>query len=316
MGDVVLTSPVIRCLKTQVPNATVHVLTKQQNKVLLEENPYIDQLFCIQNRLGEVIPALKAENYDYVIDLHNNIRSFILKFRLFAVSFSFHKLNLEKFLITAFKINVLPKEHVVDRYLRTVRYFGVKNDGQGLDFFIPEHLGIDFSLIPESHRINFVAFCIGGTYNTKRLPVEKIVRICESIKSPIFLLGGPEDKTIADTITGTLGSRIYNGCGIFSIYESASIVKHAKLVITHDTGFMHIASAFKKNIISIWGNTIPEFGMSPYLPGDKSRIVEVSGLKCRPCHKLGYSACPKTHFKCMQNINEVFIHQYVNELLR
>ena len=76
----------------------------------------------------------------------------------------------------------------------------------------------------------------------------------------------------------------------------------AASIITHDTGLMHIAAVFNKPIVSIWGNTVPEFGMYPYQV-DKSTILEVKGLACRPCSKIGYQKCPKGHFKCMNDIN-------------
>ena len=98
--------------------------------------------------------------------------------------------------------------------------------------------------------------------------------------------------------------KVYNACGRFSINQSASLVQQARVVITPDTGLMHIAAAFKKKIISVWGNTIPEFGMFPYLPDKDSRIIQVEGLSCRPCSKIGYSSCPKKHFRCMNDIDE------------
>jgi ADP-heptose:LPS heptosyltransferase len=69
---------------------------------------------------------------------------------------------------------------------------------------------------------------------------------------------------------------------------------------------MHIAAAFNKKIVSIWGNTIPEFGMGPYLPNAENKLLEIKNLSCRPCSKLGYKKCPKGHFKCMNEIDTSF----------
>ena len=126
------------------------------------------------------------------------------------------------------------------------------------------------------------------------------------IEQPIVLLGGPGDALKGEQIVKQSGHNVYNGCGVFNINQSASLVQQANKVITHDTGLMHIAAAFKKDIISIWGNTIPEFGMSPYFPegeGAGSCMIQVEGLKCRPCSKIGYDNCPKEHFKCMMEID-------------
>ncbi len=314
IGDIVLTTPVIRCLKKQSNENIIHFLTKDKFVDVLKANPYLDKIYTIQKNPDEILSLLKSEGYDYVIDLHQNLRSNLLKIKLLASSFSFDKLNIEKWLIVNFKINILPKQHIVDRYLNTLSAFNIENDLLGLDYFIPEGEEVDFSLIPVTHRADYIAVAIGGTYFTKRLPAEKIIKICQKIKRPIYLLGGKEDKEVGTLIANEVGSRVYNGCGKFSLNESASIIKHAYAVVTHDTGLMHIASAFKKNIISVWGNTIPEFGMGPYLAGDSSMMVEVEHLKCRPCSKLGYDQCPKGHFKCMQNIDDQLVIDYVNAL--
>jgi len=94
-------------------------------------------------------------------------------------------------------------------------------------------------------------------------------------------------------VAGHTKGIVYNACGKFSINQSASLVQQARMVISHDTGLMHIAAAFKKKIISLWGNTIPEFGMFPYFPDENSRIIQVEGLTCRPCSKIGYDRCPR-----------------------
>jgi ADP-heptose:LPS heptosyltransferase len=145
---------------------------------------------------------------------------------------------------------------------------------------------------------------IGAKHFTKQLPDEKIISICRKLNQPIILLGGKEDVERAAIIEKAVGPNIYVACGKYNLNQSASIVKQAQKIISHDTGLMHIASAFKKDIISVWGNTIPAFGFSPYLPGENSKIIEVLDLSCRPCSKIGYDHCPKRHFKCMKDIDE------------
>ena len=139
--------------------------------------------------------------------------------------------------------------------------------------------------------------------------MEKLKELVTLIDHPLVLLGGPEDKANGEELAALDPIKIYNACGKFNLNESADLVRRAKLIITHDTGLMHIAAAFKKPIISIWGNTVPAFGMYPYY-GRTSfnqvqpyELIEVNGLGCRPCSKIGYDACPKKHFKCMQDIS-------------
>lgn len=304
IGDIVLTTPVVRNLKEQCDGAEIHYLTKEQYKGILEHNPYVDKIHTLKNSLNELILELKNEHFHYVIDLHNNLRTARVKLKLHTVSFKFNKLNKEKWMMVNFKKNKLPDIHIVDRYLETVNFFIDKNDQRGLDFFIPEKDEVKIISLPKTHQNNYIAFAIGAQHSTKRLPDEKIISICKKINKPIILLGDKNDAIVAEKVKSQIGENIYNACGIYNLNQSSSIVEQAKIVISHDTGLMHIAAAFKKQIISVWGNTIPEFGMYPYLSNEKSEIVEVKGLKCRPCSKIGYKKCPKNHFKCMSEIDE------------
>jgi heptosyltransferase-2 len=220
------------------------------------------------------------------------------------LAFSFNKLNVEKWLMVNLKINRLPNKHIVDRYLETVRLFDIQNDGKGLEYFIEPADEINKSDLPETHRKGYVAFVIGAKHNTKKLPKEKIASVIRKLELPVILLGGKEDQHEAEFIQNQIGAICFNACGKHNMGQSASLVQQANVVITHDTGLMHVAAAFKKRIISIWGNTIPQFGMYPYQPHPDSQMIEVLGLKCRPCSKIGYQACPKKHFKCMIDIDE------------
>lgn len=290
-------------------------MTKQSFHSVLAANPNLSKIYTIQKKVKEVLPHLKKEKYDVVIDLHHNLRSWQVKLNLGVKSYTFDKINFEKWLMVNFKINRLPNIHIVDRYLATIKSLGVVNDGKGLDYSIPpsDELKIESNefaqlLFPYSLIVlsPFVAFVIGAAHATKRLPTEKIISICKKIQAPIILLGGPEDAERGEIIAKAAGNHVINACGKLKLNQSASIVKQAWKVISHDTGLMHIAAAFNKHIISIWGNTIPEFGMYPYYPKGENHNVtlEVNNLPCRPCSKIGYEKCPKGHFKCMREMEE------------
>jgi len=313
IGDIVLTTPLIRCLKKQVPDAEVHFLTKKSFTNIVESNPYIDKIITLGNDWNTMIDALKTEQYDYIIDLHHNLRTLRIKRTLKVKSFSFDKLNIQKWLLTALKINVLPKLHIVDRNLSTLSSFGVLNDGKGLDYFIPDKDKVKDKDIPASHHFGYIGIVIGAALETKKLPVHRLKELCSKINYPIILLGGPEDKANGDVIAATDDIKIYNSCGKFNLNESADLVRRSKLIITHDTGLMHIAAALKKPIVSIWGNTVPDFGMTAYYGNNTitDTRFEVTGLSCRPCSKIGYKQCPKKHFKCMELQNIDLIAKYV-----
>ncbi len=303
IGDIVLTSPVLRCLKQQVPGAEIHFLTKPQFVQVLANNQYIDKLWEWGDKPGPLLDELKKQRFDMLIDLHHNLRSLRVKLALGVRSVSFNKLNFEKYLYVRFKINRLPDRHIVDRYMDTLAGLGVKNDGLGLDYFLPEDIGPDLlKKLPETHQQGFVALVCGALKGTKRMPDDMLSSLCRQIKRPVVLLGGKAEAALGQTIAEACGGNVFNACGKFSLHESAWFVKASEVVLTHDTGLMHIAAAFKKPIVSIWGNTVPAFGMYPYLPGIEQQgvISEVQGLSCRPCSKIGFEKCPKGHFKCMR----------------
>jgi ADP-heptose:LPS heptosyltransferase len=306
IGDIVLTTPIIRCLKNQVEGIEIHYLTKDQFEPLLRKNPYIDTIHTIKKKISEVLPRLKNEDFDHIIDLHKNFRSLGVRLSLKKPATGFPKINFQKWLIVKFKLDRLPRVHIVDRYFRALDKFYVKNDGKGLDYFIPEVDMVNKTKLPETHHDEYIGFAIGGKHNTKIFPQEKVIEICKIINKPIVLLGGEEDRQRGEHIRKACGDLIFNACGNMNINQSASLIDQAKIIITNDTGLMHIAAALKKHVISIWGNTIPEFGMYPYFPkseNSKSTIIQVQGLKCRPCSKLGYEKCPKGHFECMMGID-------------
>lgn len=308
IGDIVLTSPVVRCLKQQT-NAQIDFLTKKNFKSVVEFNPYIDKVICIEKDYSEKINDLESANYDLIIDLQHNWHSLRLKKALGVKSYAFNKLNIEKWLLVNTKLNFLPSIHIVDRYLKTVEALDVKNDNKGLDYFYPNEMEVKIEDFLPQGNVPFIAFVTGAAHATKRLPEAKIISICQKIKHPIVLLGGKDEAESGDRIAALSGAHVWNACGKFNLHQSASWVKQAAIVITHDTGLMHIAAAFSKKIISIWGNTTPILGMYPYYPeGIENNVsVSVDDLRCRPCSKIGYKSCPKGHFKCMNEIDEAQI---------
>ena len=331
IGDIVLTTPVIRCLKNQIDKVEIHVLTKKKFSSLYKTNPYINKVYEYDNSLKKNIEELKLENYDYIVDLQKSKRSIRVTRALHKPHSSFPKLNFKKFLLTTFKINLMPDIHIVDRYFKAVEKLGVKNDYQGLDFFISEKNDYPLSELPENFQKGYHAFVIGGTYKTKILPAVKIVEIIQKLNEPVILLGGPDDVERANEILSKISKsqnlkisesqnlkisnpqnlrisesqQLISLVGKINLEQSASIVKNAKSVLTNDTGLMHIAAAFHKNIVSVWGNTVPALGMYPYLPNEKKKchIVECKDIKCRPCSKLGFKECPRKNFKCMMKID-------------
>jgi ADP-heptose:LPS heptosyltransferase len=190
IGDIVLTTPVIRSLKQQL-NAEIHYLTKPSFESILKTNPNIDQLHILDKSLIAKAKELQTENFDLVIDLHHNIRTLIFKKTLGVTAYSFPKLNFEKWLLVNLKTNQMPNIHIVDRYFEPTKKLGITNDNKGLDYFLPTDFSFDYLL---DLNQPFIAWAIGAQHFTKRFPIHKIIEICNKINLPIYLLGGKEDE--------------------------------------------------------------------------------------------------------------------------
>lgn len=307
IGDIVLTSPVVRCIRQSMQDVEIHYLTKSSFSSIMENNPIVDKVHSYNKSIREVIPDLKKEKFDFVVDLHNNLRSARVKFALRRPSATFPKLNFKKWLLVNFKKNYMPRIHIVDRYFKAVEQLGVTNDGQGLDFFI----SVKERVVPEITfgwpKEGYVALVVGAAHFTKRIPIEMLRSICRKIDLPIVAIGGKEDSKIGEKLATEFKGKVYNACGKCTLNQSASVIKNAHHVITADTGMMHIAAAFQKPITVLWGNTVPQLGMYPYMPSTTWQSLEVEGLDCRPCSKIGFQKCPKGHFRCMMDQNTSLI---------
>jgi ADP-heptose:LPS heptosyltransferase len=292
IGDIIVTTPIIRCLKKQL-QAKIHYLVKPQFKSVLENNPYIDKLIAYSD---EIVNELKAEKYDLVIDLHKSFGSSKIRWQVGAKSLTYDKMNIEKWIFVNFKKDLLPSKHLVDRYFEGIASLGVKNDGEGLDYFLnPEKIEFD---LPES----FEVIVLGAAHNTKRITIPLANRIIDQGNLPIILLGGKDVIEQAEQIE--VSNTTINLVGRTSLNQSGLILQNASLVHTGDTGMMHMAAALKVPTHVYWANTHPKMGMYPYY-GDYNiytKWLEIEGLSCRPCSKLGYKACPKGHHKCMEHL--------------
>lgn len=302
IGDVVITSTIVRCVRNKYPNAFIGFASKKAFSSLVQHNPHLNKVHLLDDSFEALAQEIKAEEYTHVIDLHKNLRTKRLKRSIpKAQWFTYDKLNWQKWLLVYLGINKLPGAHIADRYFEGIAKLNVPYDGLGMDFHFPPSFTLKSSIkLP----ISYTVFAIGGTYATKRLPMDKIKELASQIAEPLVLIGGAEDWERSRHIGG---NSLLNLCGQLDLIESAQVVKQANKVIAHDSGFMHIAAALNKPILSIWGNTVPAFGFYPLLKEHSASAIVLekgSDLSCRPCSKLGHDACPKGHFKCMDHSTE------------
>lgn len=306
IGDIVLTTPLLRALKNEMPNVSVHFLVKQRFAQVIEHNPNIDKIHQYNGSFRETINLLQSENFDYVVDLQNNLRSNRIKRRLGKKYSTVNKLNIRKWIYVTFKINRMPDRHIVDRYFDTLKPLKISNNRKGLEFFAePQADQILDTLGSIITKGNYIAAAVGAAHYTKQIPTEQYIEIINKTGKPIVFIGGNSDSEKAEHIIQNIKVKAINTCGICTLGQTSEIIKNSRVVITPDTGAMHIAAAHYKPIVSLWGNTVPEFGMYPYMPQNNNLyyLAEVHDLKCRPCSKIGFKRCPKKHFKCMKNQN-------------
>lgn len=302
IGDIVLTTPIIRCLYEQM-DVEIHFLTKRSMSQLLVHHPYIHKVHSIARDNKELIGQLLAEGFDIVVDLHKNLRSRQIRKSLASAQYyTFDKLNVGKWLLVNLKWDRLPDIHIVERYFDGLKGLELLNDGRGLDHYIAEADEAYGSMFCREHG-EYTVLVLGANYYTKRPPLELWQDVITRYTDRKFvLLGGQDVAALADELSAY--EHVINRCGKTSLGQSASIIKRATQVVSGDTGLMHIAAAYRVPLVSIWGSTVPKLGMYPYY-GDQEadhKLLQHDGLGCRPCSKLGHDRCPKGHFKCMREL--------------
>jgi ADP-heptose:LPS heptosyltransferase len=321
---VVLCTPVIRWLHHQFPKAELHFVTKAAMAPVLQHHAHLSQLhILVDHQEKALLDELKTLKFDAIVDLHSNWRTLRWKFQLAppgsGIPFlRFSKNNAQKWWMVQTKKKPTRYLHTVQKYAVMLQEWGITDDGLGLDWsfdpglpawesgesFLKRELGWNPSQ-------GVCALALGSQHATKCLPKEKLIELCRLLHGPLLLLGGPQDKSLAEEIIASLDRKdIAHGCGRWNLQESAKALSECASLITPDTGLMHIGAALGIKLFVIWGNTLPEFGMAPWLPRlGKHPLPEQFevDVSCRPCSKLGYERCPRGHFNCMtrQNIPRI-----------
>lgn len=318
IGDVIFSTPVIRALKVQLDDPEIHVLLPASSAFLMDENPYVTKVWGYNRSPLQAWYGLYSESYDHVINLTTQWSSGLLCKLMFGVRHLQRKSFFWKqWLMVNLKINHLQGKHEVDLMMQAVKSLGIRRDELGLDYFIPDQDKVAMQWLPGVLSRGYVVFCLSAKYLTRKLPLDRMIELCDRIGKPIILLGTKEDADNAEVISSFFsGSRtvhwkkgfarlgpatsVYNACGKFNFNQMASIIKQSWAVFTFDNDFVPVASAFRKEVFALWGNTSSLFGKYPYRT--RFTTLESNNLSCRPCSASGYDKCPKGHFRCMRDI--------------
>ncbi len=311
MGDILLTTPILEKLRSIQPNTEIHYLTRSAYKDLLAHHPGLTAVHT-----WPPSEAVLSAHWDAVLDLQKNLRTAKLRRRLrYERWHTFPKENLRKWLYVRLK---RPRRiaHVVMRYGEVLRPWGVAPTALGpLRFYIPP--AVQEAVRQELLAIHpgpWVAVGLGGTYETKKWPSLYHAYVLERLEWPAILLGGSAEQSAAELIAQRVSVPVVLGAGRYTLLESGAAIAAAQLVISHDTGTAHMAAAFQKPIVLLWGNTTPHFGMAPWQT--PTLHLEVPGLGCRPCSKLGFNRCPKGHHNCMRALTPDWVWQKLQDFLR
>jgi ADP-heptose:LPS heptosyltransferase len=317
IGDIVLTSPVYRILQEQLPHgAEMHLLTQKRFAFLHEANPFVNKIWAVEKSGMEVFNELKDENFDYIIDLQSSLRSRSIRKKLGTLSFHVNKQNFRKWIQVNLGVWKGPIKHIVDRYIDTLNTFKVQNDGKGLEYFIPSSTNSIQDLLPNEYiKEGFTVIAVGGAHEGKRWSEGNWTELSDSLHNErVVWIGGKEDS-----IELKHSPKHLDLIGKCSVHESARLVENARTVICGDTGMMHIAAAFKKDIIGLWGCTSPDLGMGVYRPKPKTgehmhTAYLQSKRKGRPCSKLGNHCKYGMHNKCIDVIRVNHVEEAFNKM--
>jgi len=326
IGDIVLTSPLLRVLRAKFPQSQIDFVTRREYAELVRSNQNLNRTFEFDATTGfeglrKLKKTLKEERYDLLVDLHDSLRSKYLRSIRGPRRVVVDKRILERSLFVKLKKNVYKGiVPVSDRYIETLGEFGIVNDGKGLELHIPDEILFDVSGKIAPLKLNrfekVVGLCPGARHFTKRWPADRFARVgaalAQKMDAKVLLFGGKADEPLCNQIMWEVNNdagsdRATSLAGQLGLLETAAAMQFCDVMITNDTGLMHIARAMHKKIVALFGSTVKEFGFAPDEPS--AVLIERSGLACRPCSHIGRSKCPEQHFRCMSEIqaDEVFL---------
>jgi heptosyltransferase-2 len=329
IGDVVLASPLIRVLRARFPSSQIDFVVRKEYAELIRYNSNLNLTFEFDaqggfQELHRLASTIRREKYDLIIDIHDSLRSrYIRSFSGAKEVVVINKRIFARTMLVRLKKNYYRDiVSVADRYIEPVGTYGIENDAQGLEIFIPDETMYKVSGKMSSLKLHMyekvVGFCPSSKHATKRWPEERFIeagiRLVRELKAIIILFGGKNDTVLCTTIANGINKKSEGACAIgysdqFSLLETAAAMQFCDVIVTNDSGLMHIAAAMKKKVIAIFGSTVREFGFFPV--GTENIVIERKGLYCRPCSHIGRSNCPEGHFRCM---NEIQVDDIVDSI--
>lgn len=323
IGDILLTTPFIRQVRSQFPQAQIDYVIKSKFSELIRYNPHLNNIYEFGDPPAEplnlLVKRINPEKYSIIFDLHNNIRSNIVRHRIHAKKkYHIRKNKFEQKLLIWFKKNLYGKiTPIPERYLAVGEACGIQDDNKGLEFFWPKQteqkLRESLSQTGLDLEKPIIGLVPGAGFFTKRWPLESFTELAKHISKSyqIVVLGGKNETGLGEVLASN--QKILNLAGKLSLLETGIAISLMNLVISNDSGLMHMATAVNTPVVAIFGSSVKELGFFPYR--GKSIVLENMELNCRPCSHIGREDCPQDHFKCMREISPEKVYDSAMEIL-
>jgi len=304
IGDVLLTTPLVRALHRRHPDAELYFVTKQAMAPLVVENPHLTQVIELgaKERIADLARRLWVLRPTHALDLHGSLRSTALRWLVPCQWSGYSKRKFARTTLIATKVNVYGKPvPVPERYFEAARDLDVQPDGGPPEFFLAPaarahmaHWLAEVGLDPKP----FAVIAPGAAHATKRWPIPHWQALTDRLRQlgyGVVAVGGPQDRELVDA----LGARVINVAGEFTLQETGACLARAAVLVSGDTGVMHMASGVGTPVVALFGPTVEPFGFFPYT---KRAAVLERDLSCRPCSAMGTERCPLGHHRCLQDI--------------
>jgi heptosyltransferase-2 len=294
LGDIALIHPVIQKLSSY--DYEVDVLTKKTFSSLFDHHQQVHDVLNLEDHhnLLSLISVLKKKKYDHILDLHNNLRTSLIKIAFPFKTVTYKKYRMKRALLVQWKLNLLKGNQVINNYLATLNKLKIPYTDSDYQYRIPFKISEQVKKLKSNQYLCMAPF---AKHFTKEWPYYKELVLQLSKKYKIYILGARDEYERAEEFKS---KNVINLCGKLSFQDVIGLINSSRLLITNDSGLMHLGSGTKADILSIIGNTVKEFGFFPY--HKKMHIVENKKCKCRPCHYHGLTKCPKKHFQCLKEI--------------
>ena len=321
VGDIVLSTPLIRALRRRFPQSQIDYLVRSEYAELLRGNPHLSMVYTFPaggttDDIDRIRQKILTTGYDLIVDIHGSLRSRILCRGMQNVV-RINKRVVPRFVLIHFKKDFYRlfggAPGVADRYLETVSPYGVTDDGEGLEVFPGDEeerrTNELFRAQGMQHGTPLIGLCPSARHFTKMWPealfAETAAALSRRHNVAVVLFGSASEATRSQEIALQIrvhfpGAEILDFTGKLSFLETASMMDRCRLILSNDSGLMHLAAARKRKIVAIFGSTVRQFGFLP--PAERSIVLEHYGLECRPCTHIGRAECPRGHFRCMREI--------------